>query len=1050
MDLKDFQRDTVKRVLSAFANGSRRYLVADEVGLGKTRIARHVLQGMLHPGRNLQVFYICSSLSIINQNRTSLLEALPPGQRSQASVPVDRLTLLPTVSESADVPLTLYTLTPGTLPGANRTGRADERATIWRLLCVAIPHLARFSTLELAFRRNVGSWDDDLEEAQTSLDARPAKRDGLADAFRRKLALLLGLSESCWSSTLIQRLRKESEKDNGRELVSRCRIALSQAALASLAPDVIIIDEFQNFFELLVPDEEDEDKDYVARTLVDQLLVGNGSKDPSLLLLSATPYKLYSGWRDGSSNHHEQFFKLVEFLFGKKGPVQVKELRDQFTAYRTALLSDPVGSRQIIAIKSDIEATLTKVMTRTERPAATVLGRKATFYMPEAPLDEIDVGVFRHLGDAVSCSRDRSSIVGYWGSIPYPAQTMDEQYVFTKRARPAPFRGGMKEAAITPGQVRRFAPISHPHPKLRALLKITPPAQLALPWMLPTKEWWPSAGVFQNAAATSDARMSKTLIFSRFRAVPRSLSATLSYEAERECFAIPRQKERSGKCVPYEYRTEKDGTRSGALRVRPRPSFTFPRVSKQDTALRSLLMFLPVPALARLGEPLCLAAANQDLHRTTVQTEIERSIAAKFDTVTSGARTQPLWPWVARLASLSECAKLTPHIVQDLARKTLSSDEDPGDAKRSGIENALGALRSTTRAPGNPDRRVISELAELALLAPGNVLYRAVERIFGPRQSTRENQRRRDAIAAVSLGPLRTYLDLPDFHLLFKTRQLSQHPTAIRRAVWDGNLEAVLDEHLAVLAGLAKPQLDIDAEELALKKLGASLDVGVASVTFWEIDSKRNRHAFRIRCHAALPFGLGNQQKEDGDGEIRSDGLRTSFNSPFRPHVLTTTSVGQEGLDFHVWAKRIVHWDLPSNPIDLEQREGRIDRFGSLAVRHAIASSGAPLPATSSPWRSIAAAQPELERGLSPWWTHPDSRIDRIVLAPTFSKIVDDLERLQEALALYRLTLGQVDQDALLQALRRRFDKDNSEALMRWLQKARIDLSPRECPSPTP
>ena len=42
-----------------------------------------------------------------------------------------------------------------------------------------------------------------------------------------------------------------------------------------------------------------------------------------------------------------------------------------------------------------------------------------------------------------------------------------------------------------------------------------------------------------------------------------------------------------------------------------------------------------------------------------------------------------------------------------------------------------------------------------------------------------------------------------------------------------------------------------------------------------------------------------------------------------RPFVLATTSIGQEGLDFHNYCRVIMYWNLPSNPMDLEQREGR-------------------------------------------------------------------------------------------------------------------------------
>src|SRR5262245_28505867 len=94
---KPFQEATVLHVVSQLrdAFGSRRFLVADEVGLGKTLVAQGVLQHLAIGPRPLNVFYICSSLTIANQNRDSLLEVLPSDDRKKASVNVDRPTLLP-------------------------------------------------------------------------------------------------------------------------------------------------------------------------------------------------------------------------------------------------------------------------------------------------------------------------------------------------------------------------------------------------------------------------------------------------------------------------------------------------------------------------------------------------------------------------------------------------------------------------------------------------------------------------------------------------------------------------------------------------------------------------------------------------------------------------------------------------------------------------------------------------------------------------------------------------------------------------------------------
>ena len=57
--------------------GARRFLVADEVGLGKTVVAQEVIRGLMRGRRRpLVVFYFASDLSIAHQNRRKLLEVL--------------------------------------------------------------------------------------------------------------------------------------------------------------------------------------------------------------------------------------------------------------------------------------------------------------------------------------------------------------------------------------------------------------------------------------------------------------------------------------------------------------------------------------------------------------------------------------------------------------------------------------------------------------------------------------------------------------------------------------------------------------------------------------------------------------------------------------------------------------------------------------------------------------------------------------------------------------------------------------------------------------
>jgi hypothetical protein len=176
-----------------------------------------------------------------------------------------------------------------------------------------------------------------------------------------------------------------------------------------------------------------------------------------------------------------------------------------------------------------------------------------------------------------------------------------------------------------------------------------------------------------------------------------------------------------------------------------------------------------------------------------------------------------------------------------------------------------------------------------------------------------------------------------------------------------------------------------------------------------------------MRSHFAVAFNKGDGKEKDANRKKR---IRNVFNSPFRPFVLASTSIGQEGLDFHNYCRRIVHWNLPSNPIDLEQREGRINRFECLAIRQNITKRYGGIVFKKNIWKEMFEEAAEKENcgkgsGLIPFWglTEQDDmiKIERIV--PMYPFSIDKLkyERLIKILSLYRLTLGQARQEELLE-----------------------------------
>jgi hypothetical protein len=117
---------------------------------------------------------------------------------------------------------------------------------------------------------------------------------------------------------------------------------------------------------------------------------------------------------------------------------------------------------------------------------------------------------------------------------------------------------------------------------------------------------------------------------------------------------------------------------------------------------------------------------------------------------------------------------------------------------------------------------------------------------------------------------------------------------------------------------------------VALRTVNLDFDEITTTPEMGKIDLKRHS----LRCRYALRFGT--DKTEDTGEENRADIVRSAFNSPFRPFVLATTSIGQEGLDFHQYCHEIYHWNLPSNPVDFEQREGRIHRYKCHVIRRNI------------------------------------------------------------------------------------------------------------------
>src|SRR5690606_2477564 len=68
--------------------------------------------------------------------------------------------------------------------------------------------------------------------------------------------------------------------------------------------------------------------------------------------------------------------------------------------------------------------------------------------------------------------------------------------------------------------------------------------------------------------------------------------------------------------------------------------------------------------------------------------------------------------------------------------------------------------------------------------------------------------------------------------------------------------------------------------------------------------------------HVAARVDSRSDAEKSGD---RYQAVKAAFNSPFTPLAPASPSVGQEGLDLHTWCHAVIHWNLRSSPVDLEQ-----------------------------------------------------------------------------------------------------------------------------------
>lgn len=1071
--LKDFQRKSVERAFQRLyldKDYTNRFLIADEAGLGKTLVAKGIIaKGIDHIWKKvgrIDVIYICSNREIANQN-INRLNITEDKQFAMTS----RLTLLPLkISGLKEKKTNFISFTPSTsFDLRSKTGIKLERALIyfmlkenWGITGAGLMNVFQDSVLKKNWR-DLLDWFSkekkiDRELAEKFTDALEKRIE--AEKKEGKIDLRTRLDDLCQRFSFNEKNDPDRDRRDAAALIGELRMVLAQSCLDALEPDIVILDEFQRFKHLL--DAKDETS-HLAQHFFNYV---NKEEETRIILLSATPYKMYTMQQEEMiENHYEDFIHTVRFLFNSKR--KTEKFAAKLDAFGRELCS--IGYRQfdkLKDIKTEIERDLRKIMIRTERLAYTqdrdgmVEEKKKVF----CDVSHEDLEAFVVI-DSIARELKSYDMVELWKSAPYLLNFMDEyvlKKMFVKK------RGELKQKTVQLlrknsdrllkwGTIKNYKEIVPSNAKMRRLISNgLERGSWKLLWMPPSLPYNKPKGIFKEINISD---YTKSIVFSSWQVVPKAISIICSYEAERRIVTKDDELERE-----IDYEEER--------RVR-KPLLIFTRKDVKLQGMANLSLHYPCLTLAERIDPFKLAPEvmpktgppSVDRMKAIVRREIEKILDPVIGTYRDKkGRSDKRWFWASMLM-------LDREYHNDEIRAWFEFDKKSGRWENSVIQRGEEGTESYFRQHvkrfqecfynpeelGRPPRRLVDVLVKLTLASPAVVGLRSILRLREQDKEAIEAPVLQSA-AQIAAG-FRVLYNLPTSISLIR----NDNP---KEPYWErvldygccGNIQAMMDEYTHVLKeslGLIDKPFPKMAKEIAQEVYDA-ISLRTISLEFDDVEvPPRSRkvqiQGHRVRCRYALKLGEG---RTEGDEEVtRADQVRAAFNSPFHPFILATTSIGQEGLDFHQYCHSVYHWNLPSNPVDLEQREGRIHRYKGLVIRRNIArqfglESFKEKKDIRDPWKYMfekaKEKRPTDKDDVIPFWIYiPEDgkglRIDRHVPCMPLSRDLERLRDLKETLAVYRMVFGQPRQDDLVEFLKRYM---NEEDIRKVIQDFRIDLSP--------
>jgi len=1052
--LKDFQRQTVDYVYGRLyedEDAVDHFLIADEVGLGKTLVARGIIakaiEKLWDKEERIDILYICANRDIAKQN-INRLNITNKHEFEFAS----RMTLLPLhLHNLKGNKLNFISFTPETSFNLrSKGGIASERALIYHILrehwkfgnITGPKNLFQCTAGKDSWRLRIDNFHPENIDTEIAL---AYKESLLKDNNIRERFNNLSKTFSYYRENVPQKENEERLK-----LIGDLRRILAESCIHALEPDIVILDEFQRFKNLI---DGEDDMALLAQVLFEY------SKSKTILL-SATPYKMYTMHSESDDeNHYADFIRTVKFLFNSKE--ETKLFEKDLQQYRRDLFN--INRDKVSGIKDSkeiIETKLRKVMVRTER---TMVDNDAMVMTSSNDLGKLTTGDLHSFVLIDNVAKNLGNIgdtVEYWKSAPYLLNFMDNSYKikrdFSNKINSGKYDDELinilnnsKVHLLSKKDINSYKKVEPNNSKLQLLIENTiENGAWKLLWMPPSHPYY----TVRNSPFNDDkvAHLTKSIIFSSWQVVPKVISTLCSYEVERHI-------------------SSSFGLKS-LDQIKPILKFSLSK--NRLTGMSNFTLMYPCMTLATKIDPLMpkLMTADKMPYKSQITKEIKKQIKSFIKPITKkysklDGQYDQRWYWAALVLldkhyyskPLNEWFENTSE--ENSWKQMLQSKEDANTNSKfaSHVDELFKCFQGNLDL-GPPPRDLADVLTKIALASPAVVGLRSLMRVC----NTDKTGTLLSGAAKMALG-FRYLFNLPSSISIIrslKNKDNSHYWINVLDYCIDGNLQSVIDEYLHILQeslGIINKSDDGAINEITNEVYDA-MTIRTVNLKFDDIVVQprkkvisQNKKDTEMRCRFALRFG---DSKNDEDKEkTRSDQVRKAFNSPFSPFILASTSIGQEGLDFHQYCHEIYHWNLPSNPVDLEQREGRINRYKGHAIRKNVAKkyTFAPLndktDSLIDPWKYLFSCAVEdrdpKHNDLVPYWVFEleegGYRINRHIPVLPFSREKQKQDDLRNSLVAYRMVFGQPRQEDLVNYLNSRFDSDLKRD---ELLKYKIDLSP--------